>query len=260
MTIADVPNNPSGASWGRDDMILFGQPEGIMQVPSAGGTPALLIPATDGEFIHGPQMLPGDEWVLFSVRTDGSWDEGTIVAESLATGERTVLIDRGRDGRYLPTGHLVYGLNGVLLAVPFDVNSRRVGGGPLPLVEGARAAVGNQGSGAMQWSVSADGSLVYVQGSAGVGDGDWLVWVGRDGDETVISADQREYESPHVSPDGTRVAVHINTVGNTDIWVWDLERETLTQLTFDEGNDQYPLWTPDSARVESKRVNLRALH
>ena len=33
------------------------------------------------------------------------------------------------------------------------------------------------------------------------------------------------------------------------MWVWDLERETLTQLTFDEGDDDLPLWTPDSNRV-----------
>ena len=33
------------------------------------------------------------------------------------------------------------------------------------------------------------------------------------------------------------------------MWIWDLERETLTQLTFDEGVDDFPLWTPDSARV-----------
>ena len=34
---------------------------------------------------------------------------------------------------------------------------------------------------------------------------------------------------------------------NTDVWIWDLTRETLTQLTFDEGVDTCPLWTPDSA-------------
>ena len=134
VTIADVPNNPSGASWGDDDMILFGQPEGIMQVPGAGGTPALLIPAQDDEIIYGPQMLPGDEWVLFTVRTSGSWDDGVVVTESVTTGERTVLIDGGRDGRYLPTGHLVYGLGGVANrdvrppGVARDRRARRHGG------------------------------------------------------------------------------------------------------------------------------------
>ena len=36
---------------------------------------------------------------------------------------------------------------------------------------------------------------------------------------------------------------------NTDIWIWHLAREMLTQLTFDEGDDLNPLWTLDSARV-----------
>ena len=77
VTIADVPRNPGRSSWGADDMILYRQPSGIMQVPGASGTPALLIPADEGEFMHGPQMLPGGEWVLFTVRAAGqvSWEE-----------------------------------------------------------------------------------------------------------------------------------------------------------------------------------------
>ena len=53
------------------------------------------------------------------------------MAQSVTTGERTVLIDGGQDGRYLPTGHLVYLLNNVLFAVPFDVDSRLCGFKPM---------------------------------------------------------------------------------------------------------------------------------
>ena len=42
------------------------------------------------------------------------------------TGERKVLIDGGRDARYVPTGHVVYVLDGTLLAVPFDVDTLEV--------------------------------------------------------------------------------------------------------------------------------------
>ena len=45
------------------------------------------------------------------------------------------------------------------------------------------------------------------------------------------------------------MAVDINDGDNIDVWIWDLERETLTQLTFGDGLDGFPLWTPDSARV-----------
>ena len=117
----------------------------------------------------------------------------------------------------------------------------------MPIVEGVRTAIGNQG--AAQFSVSATGSLVYRPGSAGVGDVVSLAWVDRDGNEERLSAEPRAYSHPRVSPDGTRVAVDIADGDNTDVWIWDLERETLTQFTFDEGFDVFPLWTPDNARV-----------
>ena len=85
--------------------------------------------------------------MLFTLVADQvSWDKAQIVAQSVSTDERTVLIDGGRDGRYLPTGHLVYLLNNVLFAVPFDVDSRQVTGGPVPLVEGVSVAIGGEGA------------------------------------------------------------------------------------------------------------------
>ena len=74
-------------------------------------------------------------------------------------------------------------------------------------------------------------------------------WVDRNGDEEDIPVPPRVYRQPRVSPDGTRVAVAIVDGDNLDVWIWDLARETLTQLTFDEALDAVPLWTPDSARV-----------
>ena len=149
VTLADVAQTPRGASWGADDMILYEQREGIMQVPGASGTPELLIAVEDGDDFFRPQMLPGGEWVLVTVRAEGetSGNQTQIVAQSVTTGERIVLIDGGQDGRYLQTGHLVYGLNNVLFAVPFDVGSPEVTGGPVPLVEGVRESAANQGGG-----------------------------------------------------------------------------------------------------------------
>ena len=251
VTIADVAEAPDGASWGVDDTILFEQPEGIMAVPAASGTAELLIAAQDGEATWSPRRLPGDDdWVLFTVRTQGmaSWDEGQVVVQSVTTGERTVLVDGGRDGRYLPTGHLAYVLNNVLFAVPFDLDSRQVTGGPVPLVEGVRVAGGN-GNGVAHFTVSANGSLVYLPGSAGGDGAASLVWVDRAGQEEIIPAPPRQYRTPRVSPDGTRIAVVIPNEGSGDIWILDLEQETLRQLTFDQADEASPLWTPDSTRV-----------
>jgi serine/threonine-protein kinase len=36
---------------------------------------------------------------------------------------------------------------------------------------------------------------------------------------------------------------------NENIWIWDFAHESMTRLTFDEGEDGWPLWTPDSKRI-----------
>lgn len=78
-----------------------------MQVPGEGGTPGSLMPPGEGGLICGPQMPPGGEWVLFTVGAadQGSWGEAQIVAQSVRTGDRTVLVRGGRDERYLSTDH-----------------------------------------------------------------------------------------------------------------------------------------------------------
>ena len=247
ITIGEL-GNAWGASWGADDTILLGQgPGGIWQVPGTGGTPEPLIAVEDGEQAHGPQMLPGGEWVLFTLRSSGDWDAAQIVAASVATGERRVLVERGRDGRYVGTGHLVYALNNVLFAVPLDLDTHEVSGGPVSLVEGVRGATGGR-TGAVHFSVADTGSLVYIPSGRGGADQAELVWVDRSGQVEPLGAEPRPYAWARVSPDGTRVAVGIRG-DNRDVWIYNLARETLTRLTFDEEVDRFPLWTTDGSRV-----------
>ena len=246
VTLADAAR-PYGASWGLGGMILYGEgPDGIWQVPGTGGTPEQVITVEDGDQAHGPQMLPGD-WVLFTFRPAGvsSWDDAQIVMQSLATDERVVLIEGGRDARYVETGHLVYALNGVVTAMAFDLDARQVLGGPVPLVEGVRFS---NATGSAQFSVARNGSLVYIAGLLGNGAFS-LSWVTRTGEGTPTAAPARTYSDMRVSPDGTRIAVDIFDADNIDVWVWHLDDGPLTRLTFDEAVDFAPLWTPDSERV-----------
>ena len=57
---------PSGISWTESGVILVGQPSGIISVPENGGVPDLVVPAGEEEDVHGPQLLPGEEWLLFT--------------------------------------------------------------------------------------------------------------------------------------------------------------------------------------------------
>lgn len=58
----------------------------------------------------------------------------------------------------------------------------------------------------------------------------------------------RAYTSPRISPDGTKVALNVNDQ-EQDIWIWDFARQTLTRLTFNPGQDRFPVWSPDGRRI-----------
>jgi serine/threonine-protein kinase len=238
--------NPWGASWGEDDVIYYGQgPDGIWRVPASGGAPERVIAVETGEQAHGPHRLPGGEWILFTLLPAGvgSWNRAQVMVQSLATGERELLVDGGRDARYLATGHLVYGLNGALLAAPFDAASRRMTGAAVSVVSDVFDA--GTVTGAVHFDVAATGTLVFAQRPGPA----LLTWVDRNGREEMIPADPRPYRHPRVSPDGTRIAVEIDDPTNTDIWVADARRGTFARLTSGEDVDSDPIWSPDGSRI-----------
>ena len=245
-----------GASWGADDTIIFGtnDPSGLWRIPVGGGEPEeLTTPKAElGEVNHAwPEILPGGESVLFTILPVGDAIEtATIAVLNLATGEERLLIPGGSFPRYSPTGHIVYGIDGTLRAVPFDLDRLEVTGNPVPVLDG----VITKGSGAANFGVSQDGSLVYLSGAASAGGLRTLTWVDREGREEPLGVEARLYADPAVSPDGTRVAVRVQDPDNTDIWIWSLAGQTLTRLTVDAAVDNAPLWTPDSARVVFRSI------
>jgi len=246
VVIAAGISNPSGVSWEADGAILFGQPDGIYRVSSNGGTPELIIPVDEGRVFYSPEFLPDGDSVMFSSWSPGGdLNSAQIEVESLSTGERAVLVAGGSEAHYLPTGHLVYPIqDGSLFAVAFDPDTLTVSGGPVPLVQGVMRV---SATGWANYSVSEDGRLVYVKGSV-IAETRTLVWVDREGREEPIDAPPRAYSSPRLSPDGTKVALNPRDQ-ETDIWTWDLARETLTRLTFDPGLDRFPVWSPDGGRI-----------
>ena len=240
--------NLFGASWGEDDRIVFGLgPEGIFQVSANGGEKELLISVDSekNEQAHGPQILPGGEAVLFTLRSGSSWDDAQIVVQSLESEDRKVLVNGGTDARYVPTGHLVYMQRGTLLAVPFDVARLEVTGSRVPILEGVRQATGT--TGAAQFTFSDHGSLAYIPG--GIGANRTLVWVNRDGQEEPLTAEPRAYDFPRISPRGGHLSVVTRDRERPNVWTFDLRRNTLARLTFDTAVDLYPIWTPDGERI-----------
>jgi eukaryotic-like serine/threonine-protein kinase len=128
--------------------------------------------------------------------------------------------------------------------VPFDAQRLEVTGTAIPVVEGV---LQSPVAGAAQYSISATGSLVYVSGGVQATQLR-LVWVSRNGAEQPLAAPMRAYQFPQLSPDGRRVAVVIAEQETQD-WLYDLSRETLTRFTFEGNANLDPVWTPDGKRI-----------
>jgi len=240
--------NPDGANWGSQGMIAFPPTpiSALQQVSDAGGTPQPLTRLGKGEVGHGwPEFLPGGKAVLFAaVHATANWTNAQVAVQSVGTGERRNLVQGATQPRYAPSGHLIYAQGGNLMAAPFDPQRLAVTGTAVPVVEGV---LQSPATGDAQYSLSATGSLVYVPGSV-QGAQSNLVWVSRNGAEQPLAAPANAYLAPRLSPDGRRVAVGI-TGQDSQVWLYDLSRETLTRLTFEGNTNQYPNWTPDGKRI-----------
>jgi eukaryotic-like serine/threonine-protein kinase len=218
-------------------------------VPANGGEPEVITTpnAREGEaYDYWPEFLPDGRGVLFKVelRAGGPTGSGRIGVLDLRTGARKILVRDGFYGRYVSTGHLVYGVSGTLRAVPFDLDRLELAGTPIPLGE---PVLMTPFGGVLDFDISQNGTMVYTPAGTRAA-ARTLVWVDRQGLEEPIKAPVRAYTYPKLSADGTRLALDVRDQDN-DIWVWDFARETLSRFTFDVAQDQYPVWMPDGRRL-----------
>jgi len=256
-------SNPSGATWGPDDTIIFATENvatGLQRVSASGGSVDVLTrpDSAHGEADHiWPEILPGGRAVLFTITAlSGGLGAARVAVLDLQTGARRVLLHGGSHAHYVSSGHLVYGEAGTLRSVAFDLARLETRGTPVTVVPD----VVTTSQGGVDAVVARDGTLAYLSVGSVAGTPRTLVWVDRQGRETPIGAPPRPYLLPALSPDGTRVAVFANDQEG-DLWLWDLGRTTLTRLTVVPGRDVVQVWTPDGQRVifSSERAGGRNL-
>jgi serine/threonine-protein kinase len=246
-----------GASWGEDERIVFALAAGALQdVPTAGGSAAPLttIDAGRDDLSHRlPHVLPGADGVLFTVTRQRlpQWDETEVWLHRRSTGASKLLIQGGADARYVSSGHLVYVRDGVLLAVPFNLDRFEVTGGAvgvIPEVMQAAYMGGGLGeTGAAQVGVSNTGTLVYIAGGVSPPREADVLQVDRAGRSQQLPIASQDYRTLRLSPDGARLA--LSTIGrDRGSWLYDFTRGTLTRLTT-AGRSSTPVWTPDGQRL-----------
>jgi len=221
VTIASVGREISGATWGADGSIVFafnGFASGLMRLPE-GASSADVLTTPDkarGEVAHvWPEFLPGGQALIYTARAGVRGEQSQIWALDLRTRASTKLLGTGTGAKYSATGHLLYGVENALWAVPFNAVTLEVHGEAVQL----RPAVLTKSTGAVDFAVSAEGSLVYVTGSSS-NTRRRLVWIDRaTGGRQPVDLPERAYTMLRISPDGSRVALDVRDE-ESDIWIW----------------------------------------
>jgi Tol biopolymer transport system component len=250
-TLARLPGASRGASWGMDGTIVVAtavESSGLFRVSDNGGDPDVLtVPDTQrGERDHlWPHHLPDGKSILFTVTsTTGGREAAFVAVLDLKSGRWTPVLRAASQAKYLRSGHLLYVAGEAIWMVAFDL-SRLQTTGPARIVVPHVLVLP---TGTAEFAAAGDGTLAYVADTS-VPTLRRLVWVDRNGrEEEITDAPLRVYAAPRLSPDGSRIALEIDD-GDHDIWVWDIRRRALTQVTTGPAIEQAPLWSVDGERL-----------
>jgi serine/threonine-protein kinase len=260
ITLCDASGGGTAGSWGSGDTIVFSADSetatnDLYQVSAAGGERKSLTtpnPDKDENGYFSPQILPGGKAILFWIGRGPNNPLQTAVL-SLETGEQKILLEGGRQARYLPTGHLIYeqAATGNLMAVAFDLATLKITGDSVPVLQEVRQDL----PGYVDYALSDEGTLVYVPGLGASQYSYNLAWVDREGRETLVTQEKREYASPRISPDGKRVLFSMRqTGGSNSVTIYDLERDSFSRLTVDGTRVGSAIWTPDGKWITFQAV------
>jgi Tol biopolymer transport system component len=239
------------AAWGPDGTILFSSTAApsLRRVNAAGGTvEAATTPQAESTGHRHPQFLPGGRQFLFFV--GGPESLSGVYLGSLESLEVTRLLASDTQGAYVAPGWLLFVRQGTLLAQPFDLARRTVGGEPITVAD---SVAFEPITGAGAFSTSDVGVMAYRAGRPSV---TRLSWFDRSGNTlgTVGSPEQAGLSNIRLSPDGRRVAAERTRQKETDLWLLDSARQTRLTRGSDGGIARLPVWSPDGGRIAFESV------
>ena len=249
---------PTGGTWSRDGVILFGMlgGSGLSRVPASGGAVATVLrpdaSLQESDYFN-PHFLPDGKQFLYNV-FGGRAEGGGVFLGSLDGAPRRRLVAENASAAYAPLpsggGALFFTRETALLAQRFDPERGQLAGEPVQIVDhvGTNYDGNSPGFDRRNFSVSTTGVLVFNPVDRRRGR---LVWVDRAGQRAIIDGFE-DVVSAGLSPDGRRFAATRpdgKNSGNSDLWIADANGSNVTRLSFDPANDVFPVWSPDGARI-----------
>jgi serine/threonine protein kinase len=249
LTICDAPSG-RGGSWSKDDVIVFAPSYTgpLFQVPAAGGVASQVtrLDSARQETTHRfPCFLPDGIHFLFFAGAGGeNSDEGVMVGS--LDGSTLKKVSDGHSDALYANGYLLFVRQQILLAQPFDADKLELRGNAVPIAEQIRFDLTyNRGS----FAASQNGLLIF-EGGVGLPLRQ-LAIINRAGTTIRGLKGAESVQEGAFSPDGKKVAYSSfdNTQRNEDIWVYDIEREIKTRLTFEPRAETDPIWSPDGKHI-----------
>jgi eukaryotic-like serine/threonine-protein kinase len=252
-TVCDAPSG-RGGTWNRDGVIVFTPDaslgKGLYRVSASGGTPTPIDnpDPSRGEQSHRWAMfLPdGTHYLYLAANFAGRKGVDAIFVGSLDSNEKRFVAEAAANAAYAAPGYLLFYRDKTLFAQRFDLKRLALTGEPTailteiqyqPQVKKAVFAV-------------SDAGVLVAQTGSGVAISQ-PVWFDRKGSEVGLVGNPDVYANVSIAPNGRSVAVDKVDLGslNTDVWTYDLQRDSPKRLTFDPGSDAIPIWSPDATRL-----------
>jgi serine/threonine-protein kinase len=243
VVICNAPGGVTG-TWLDDNTIVIATntTRVLQRVAASGGTPEPLtvLDTSRGDTLHLlPQALPGGRSVLFTIVTGATRHVAVLDARTRAVQ----VLGEGSHARYVAGNVLVFARDGALWAARFDPDRLTIGMA-VPLDE----RVAHTDNTVFHYATAASGALVYLPPQSG-GSRQRLAWIDRSGRETPVEVEPRPFVRLALSPDNERLALALDESGNSDIWIADPSRNTMSRLTFEPTIETMPAWSPDGQYV-----------
>ena len=245
--------NPCGGAWGQDGRIIY-SPDyrgGLFEVAATGGEPQGLteLDRQSGEQSHRwPSFLPDGRTLLFLAQTGdaGSENDRSRLKILEPGGTQHEVLVENSSAVFAAPDWLLFWRQGSLLAQRLDTKQWLLRGDPLPVAEAVGFSVKEQAA----VSVAPGNKLVY-QREIPV---PWrLEWRDRSGRVLSDAAPDGQYLEPALSADGKRVAY----IEARAVWVRDLDRGTVSRLSFEDSDHHMPRWSPDGESIIYYRDKLQ---
>jgi serine/threonine protein kinase len=245
VTICETEVAPSG-SWNREGVILFSSGSRLSRISANGGQPVTLNPFADGETRQdNPRFLPDGKHFFYLSRNRDRQNDGIYIASLDPGAQRKLVLKGAFSAAYVPTGHLLFTRENLLMAQRFDLERFEAAGEQVRIAEQVAGARNFSG-----FSVSENGVLAWKI-LASDPDKTQLTWFDRTGKQLGTVGPPAKYSGPSFSPSEDRLVVAIAEprVEMRDLWIMQPLLGDISRLTFAPGDDLNPRWTPDGKWV-----------